>query len=202
MNAVNPDGGVASATVVLLGCFMLAALAPAMTRSYARTTARSSESELFILPRNYKGPFIAIYGQPGGQVAEYRHDTAVYQVPASGVVRIGAEEPARSTAVFFAFVDSQDVVLPSFATCADMREKYPGTGSGACWLDFAGGGTGVPDHVVAVVTDWNHLPECFNRTTLVYDSVLFDGKGRALRKWEEPKRAAPIRRSELIAKAL
>lgn len=64
-----------------------------------------------------------------------------------------------------------------------------------CWLDYSVGGTGIPSHVVAVVTDWVGIPANFNRTTFVYDSVLHKGKGLAIQKWTEPpelRRRHPI----------
>jgi hypothetical protein len=55
-----------------------------------------------------------------------------------------------------------------------------------CWLDYFAGGTRTPDHIVAIVTDWAGIPDNYDRTTFVYDSVLHQGRGTAIKKWEEP----------------
>jgi hypothetical protein len=140
----------------------------------------------FVLPAGYSGPFIAIYDQPNGVTPSRHGDTAIYIIPMSGVLRIAAEEPPHYTKVSFAFPNSS-AVLQQFATCADMREYRHDGATKVCWLDFAMGGTGIPDHIIAVITDWNHIPDNFNRSTFVYDSVLFGGKGKARQNWEEPR---------------
>jgi len=67
-----------------------------------------------------------------------------------------------------------------------MRVHVSDTITSICWLDYSIGGTGVPRHVVAVVTNWSSIPANFNRTSFVYDSVLYKGPGTTIRKWEEP----------------
>jgi hypothetical protein len=142
--------------------------------------------ELFVLPDSYEGPFIAIYDQPGGVSPQWASSTAVYRVPSSGVVRISTSEPPKATRTAFAFASGKRMRLSSYSTCADMREAVADSSSGVCWLDFQGGGTGIPDHMAAVVSTWERIPFNFERTTSVYDSVLFGAKGHFSRKWEEP----------------
>ncbi len=67
-----------------------------------------------------------------------------------------------------------------------MRVQVRDSEPRVCWLDFPMGTNTTPDHIVAVITDWTALPENFERATALYDSVLFDGKGLAAKKWEEP----------------
>jgi hypothetical protein len=76
-----------------------------------------------------------------------------------------------------------------------MRVHETDARPGVCWLDFSIGGTGIPNHIVAVITAWSEIPENFQRTTFVYDSVLFGGKGKATQKWREPPDLAKRRRS-------
>lgn len=77
--------------------------------------------------------------------------------------------------------------LRSYPTCSDMRVAVADSSSAVCWLDFQGGGTGIPNHIAAVVTKRERIPLNFERTTVVYDSVLFGAKGHFRRKWEEPR---------------
>jgi hypothetical protein len=142
--------------------------------------------ELFVLPSGYRGPFIAIYGDTLGVEPRWRADTAVFAVPANGILRIKFEEPPHSTKTSHVFADAPDKWIGNVPTCADMRAYITDTIPRICWLDYSFGGTGIPSHIVAVVTDWVGIPKNFERTSFVYDSVLYRGPGTTVRKWTEP----------------
>lgn len=144
--------------------------------------------EIFVLPKDYRGPFLAIYGQSGGVLPRWRGDTAEYAVPSNGILKISLKEPPHSTKVSHVFSDKPGVTLRNIPTCADMRVHVAASDNqpSICWLDYSIGGTGTPSHVVAVVTDWAGIPINFNRTSFVYDSVLSNGSGKSIRKWTEP----------------
>ena len=142
--------------------------------------------EAFILPAGYRGPVIAIYGQGEGTLPEWRGDTAVYRVPQGGIVRTQLQEPPPSTYALHSFSDAPQAWLDNSAICARMRIKVADDRPRVCWLDYSRGGTGIPDHIVAVVTDWNGIPEQYNRTSFAYDSVLFGGGKAHLFIWTEP----------------
>lgn len=149
--------------------------------------------EIFILPRDYRGPFIAIYEQADGQYPTWRGDSAFVRVPASGVVRLHYAEPPTSTRTSHVHDGRRSGPLPNYPTCADMRVGVADSRVGVCWLDFQVNMGNTPDHIVAVVTDWNGIPANFERTTQVYDSVLLGGKGIGIRSWEEPRNLKSLR---------
>ena len=142
--------------------------------------------EVFILPAGYRGPFIAIYDQPNGQSPEWRGDSAIFAVPKNGVIRIKSVEPGMRTKTSHVFEGRPSSTMDAYPTCADMRVHPIDSLPAVCWLDFQMLGTGIPNHIVAVITDWAGIPENFERTTALYDSVLFGGKGLAAKKWEDP----------------
>ena len=142
--------------------------------------------EIFVLPAGYRGPFIAVYAQANTAQPYWRGDTAVYNVPASGVVRLPYGEPPHTTKTSHVFANEPLRSLDNYPTCEDMRLRVADPAPRVCWFGFSAGGTGIPDHIVAVVTDWLGIPSNFNRTSFVYDSVLFQGKGKVNTKWEEP----------------
>lgn len=155
-------------------------------------SARVPDHELFLLPRDYRGPVLAIYDQPHGQQPAWRGDTGIYGVPATGIVRVPHSEPPRATGVSVAFSHLPHTFLRYYQTCDVMRLHAPRDTVGYCSLDFWRGGTGVPDHVViGVVTDWDGIPQNYNRTAFVYDSVLFDRRNPRSFQWEEPREPNP-----------
>jgi hypothetical protein len=161
--------------------------------------AKVPQREIFVLATGYRGPFLAVFAQPDGVMPEWRGDTAVYRVPPTGILKIALPEPPNSTKTSHVFADNRSAFIGNYPTCADMRVHVADALPRICWLDFWAGGTGIPDHIVAVVTDWNGIPANFNRTTFVYDSVLHGGRGMARREWTEPRdlsRRPPIRRTE------
>jgi len=139
-----------------------------------------------VLPKGYRGPFVAIYGQREGTLPRWLGDTAEYLVPNDGILKISLAEPPHSTKVSHVFADKPNVTLRNIPTCADMRAHVSDTIPSICWLDYSFGGTGIPEHIVAVVTDWAGIPANFNRTSFVYDSVLHKGDGKTIQKWTEP----------------
>jgi hypothetical protein len=147
---------------------------------------RLPKFEIFVLQPGYRGPFVAIYADTNGITPSWRGDTGIYHVPATGVVRIAHAEPPRSTKVAHVFSDAPGKWIGNYPTCADMRVYVPDADPHVCWLDFSYGGTGVPDHIVAVITDWGGIPDAFHRTTIVYDSVLHRGTGKIVREWKDP----------------
>jgi hypothetical protein len=151
------------------------------------SSARAVAKEIFVLPAGYRGPFLAIYDQDSAEQPTWQGDTAVYNVPPSGVVRIGSPEPQSGTRTSHVFANRPGERIPNYPTCADMRAQVPDSRLAVCWLDFSIRPTGTPDHVVAVVTDWIGIPANFERTTVVYDSVLLGGHGIGVRGWEEPR---------------
>jgi hypothetical protein len=142
--------------------------------------------EVFVLPPGYSGPFIAIYGQKGGAEPTWSGDTAMFKVPASGILRISYMEPPSTTLASHVYADRIRQPLTNYPTCADMWERVPDTRMGVCWLDFVVGTGSSPDHVIAVITNRNDLPREFERTTSVYDSVMLGGRGLGRREWVEP----------------
>ena len=143
--------------------------------------------ELFILPAGYSGPFMANYGQSKGVHPTWRGETSTILLGADGIVRIAYPEPPHRTVTSFTFVDDPARPVRQYPTCADMRVHAQRASSGVCWLDFVMGSSGptaTPEHVIAVVTDWAGIPENYERTTFVYDSVLYDG--RSTEAWVEP----------------
>jgi len=142
--------------------------------------------ERFLIPKNYRGPFVAIYEQPSGVRPQWRGDTAIFLVPSNGIIRILSAEPPPSTRTSIVFKDSPNVRLQNFPTCADQRLYLVDSKPRVCWLDYQVLGTGIPRHIVAVITDWAGIPKNYERTSFVYDSVLHRGRGSTIRKWEEP----------------
>lgn len=142
--------------------------------------------ETFVLPKGYRGPFVAVYSQHDGQRPRWKGDTAVFSVGVTGVIRIPYPEPPASSRTSHVFADRPSHALRNYPTCADMRVDSKDALIAVCWLDFRVSLQNSPEHIVAVVTDWAGIPDNFERTTLVYDSVVFSGKGIGLRKWEEP----------------
>ena len=153
----------------------------------------SPTREVFVLPPNYRGPFIAIYGQRDALPPRWHVDTAVFSVSKSGVVRIGYPEPEAGTHTVHVFFDKPAESLGNYPTCADMRVHVKDTRVAVCWLDYQVHRQDTPAHIVAVITDWQGIPANFERTATLYDSVLFGGKGIALRKWEEPRDLTHVR---------
>lgn len=152
----------------------------------ANGLSRVPRMEIFVLPTGYRGPFLAIYGQAQAPQPIWRGDTAFYDVPPGGVVRVPYPEPPRSTRTSHVFANEPKKTLGNYSTCEDMRVHLSDPTPGVCWFGHSVGGTGIPDHIVAVVTSWAEIPANFNRTSFVYDSVLFQGKRRMDIKWEEP----------------
>ena len=142
--------------------------------------------EIFVLPQNYRGPFIAIYGQPDGKPPGWHGDTAIIVVPPSGVVRLPYPEPPTQTLTAHVFENARALHLRNYPTCADMRLVVTDSATAICWFDFHVDVGGTPEHVVAVVTNWNGIPKMFEATSQLYDSVLLGGKGIGRRHWEEP----------------
>ena len=152
-----------------------------------------------MLPSGYRGPFIAIYGQHDGAQPQWIADTAKFLVPKNGILKIVFDEPPHSTTVSHVFADSPDKWLGNVPTCADMRAYVTDTIPRVCWMDYWFGGTGIAAHIVAVVTDWDGIPKNFERTSFVYDSLLRNGDGKTIRKWEEPPELRRRSRSEPTA---
>ena len=159
------------------------------------STTRSAKAELFILPNGYTGPFIAIYDQSGGVVPRWHGDTAVYSTPSTGIVRIALPEPERGSPVLHVFAGDRSVPIKSYRTCEALALNVRDESPQVCWLDFAVVGTGIPNHVIAVVTDSASVARDFDRTTFVYDSVLLGGTGQGVPTWSDhrpkPKLARP-----------
>jgi hypothetical protein len=174
-------------TRLLLLVAAAATMACQLRGASADGVAKVPSRELFVLPESYEGPFIAIYDQRDAELPRWTGDTAVFAVPSNGIVRIAYPEPPRGTRTAFVFVGGKRMRLRNYPTCADMRVAVADSLSAVCWLDFQGGGTGIPDHIVAVVTKWERIPLNFERTTVVYDSVLFGAQGHFRQKWEEPR---------------
>ena len=89
--------------------------------------------------------------------------------------------------VSHSFNGKQNVRLPSFPTCADLFEAATDERPRICWLDFSVVGSDIPPHIVAVVTGSSAIASNWERTAIVYDSVLFQGKGQVRKRWEPPK---------------
>lgn len=171
-------------------CIAAAAVLVAPTCDGQHTTVgreKIGRHEKFLLPSKYEGPFIALYDQQDGLAAHWVGDTAVYAVPGSGIVKIKSAEPEHSSTTSFVFQDRRGTSIPNFTSCADMRSRSRTFEPRICWFDYWVGGTGVPDHIVAVVTNWTNIPPNFERTSIVYDSLLHKGTGKTIRKWAEPK---------------
>jgi hypothetical protein len=141
-------------------------------------------SERFIIPDGYAGPVIAIYRQAGGQSPVMVGDTAVYTVPESGILRIAGAPPLPGSNVVFAFPDSPGA-LESIGPCSNHHlEPPPDDRTRACWHDFDVGGTNIPYHIVAVISDTRTIGVNYDRTMAVYDSVVFNRRGHATGTWK------------------
>lgn len=149
-------------------------------------TLRVPSREIFLLPSGYRGPFIAIYEQRDGTHPAWRETTAVYGVPSTGIVRIALPEPPSSTKVRHAFVDRPESTLQRYGTCADMRVHHRDKAPAICWLDYQVGGTGVPGHIVALVSEWSDIPRHYNRAGYLLDSLKFGKWSSRSSPWEEP----------------
>ena len=146
--------------------------------------------EIFILPAGYRGAFVAVYGETKAPHPTWRADTAFYSVSPQGVARVPRPEPPRSTRTSLVFANDLSKRLNNYPTCEDMRVSASGSEPHVCWFGSSFMEPGTPDHIVAVVTDWSGIPVNFNRTSFVYDSVLFQGRRKMNLKWEEPPKIA------------
>ena len=141
---------------------------------------QSGITEHFVLRKAYQGPVVVLYAQGNGATSERIGSKLHYHVPASGILEVREPEPVRGSHAVFSFAGEDDKPLRVFSTCRDLNERSRSSATEVCWLDFQAGGTGKPDHVVAVVTTHANLERNFNRTTAVYDSVLTGKKTHAL----------------------
>lgn len=169
-----------------LGCIPCATLGCTQKAKSANQQSRVPRMERFIFPAGYKGPFVAVYGQSDATEPTWNGDTAIFTVPPSGVVRIPYPEPPRSSRTSHFLANEPTRALDNYQTCEDMRVHVTDALPRVCWFGHTILGTGIPSHIVAVVTDWSGIPANFNRTSFVYDSVLFQGKNHMYLKWEEP----------------
>jgi hypothetical protein len=142
--------------------------------------------EMFLLRTGYVGPFVAVYDQQNGVMPSWRGDTAMFTVPNDGILKIRNAEPPSLTKTQFAFANAPNTPFASYNSCADMRLRVPDGRIASCWIGFSIVGTGIPKHLVAVITQRDRLPRDFERTTFVYDSVVLGGKGKGIQHWEEP----------------
>lgn len=158
---------------------------------------RTPKVELFVLPAGYRGPLIAIYGQETGRQPQWRGDTAIYDVPTTGVVRTKLPQPDGLPPVLTAFADRPRNFLVAYGTCEEMRVVVTDTEPRVCGLGYERGGSGIPYHiVVGVITTWFEIPQHYNRTAFVYDSVLFHGRAPNAATWTEPSDRRPKPRSQ------
>ena len=142
--------------------------------------------EVFVLPPAYTGPFIAIYGEMRGADPAWRGDTAIFQVPASGILRVRYSEPPSTTLSSHVYADQPGQPLRNYPTCADMWIHVPDKRKAVCWLDFTVGTTTDAEHIVAVIASRSNLPRMYEQTTSTYDFVVLGGKGLGKRRWVEP----------------
>jgi hypothetical protein len=185
--------GVAATT---LGCSANAAsnaaAPPSPTVSPALNTpaATSSSLEFFLLPDGYRGPVIAIYDQIDGAKPVLNSDTALYEVPGNGILRIALSQPPQRR-VMAAFKGSATEKLRTFPTCAEMRRAFPaGEPVGTCWLSEIGA-SNAPSHEAFIVTQWQGIPVNYNRGMSMLDSLVFGGHFHGGIKWVEPPNLTP-----------
>ena len=140
-------------------------------------------SELFVLPAGYVGPVIAIYNQPGGSSPEMRPDTSVYTVPPTGILRIAGAQPLPGSEVRFSYAGSVDR-LESIGECSNHHLRPPDDDkTRVCWHDFQVGGTNIPYHIVAVISDTRTIGVNYDRTMALHDSVVFNRRGYSTGTW-------------------
>lgn len=161
------------------------------------------EWEIFVLPADFRGPVFVLYGEASGKRALWRGDTAFYSVPANGILKTAGAEPWPGTHVALVFENSVSEVPPHYASCTRMRfEATQQDQVGVCWFDYTKGsvtahGRSFPGHIVGIVTDWRGIPDRWNRTSIIYDSLYSSYLGRprpsSSIKWEEPRQAPRVR---------
>ena len=142
--------------------------------------------ELYMLSPRYQGPVLVIYDQPTGVGTLWHRDTAIYAVPSTGVVRVKASQPGRATAVTHVYGDAPNKALPYIGTCKASYQRLTDDRPIVCDTGFDASGTGIPDHIVAIISDRKRLPENFDRTIFVFDSVVWGGKGMFHQRWSDP----------------
>ena len=150
-------------------------------------TARSTAHEIFVVPERFLGGVVTLYSQAQGTSSKSVGDTVIYEVPSNGVVRVRASAPGPSTTTTVVIAGAPSAPMRAFQTCEEMRLKNSTRKSevGFCWLPQMGG-TAAPDNIAFVVTDWDHIPDLYDRAMFLVDSTVFGGKNRPL-KWTEPK---------------
>ncbi len=92
-------------------------------------------AELIEMSREFLGVGLVIYGQATGSLGVLRGDTLVYQLPASGILRVQPPEPWGYTATFIRVVGDR-APLPVRAECnsgTNTTRLLSGPTS-ACWL--------------------------------------------------------------------
>jgi hypothetical protein len=187
-------------TITLLAAILLLCAACAWSRVQPESRVEllaAQSAEVFLLPSEFRGPVIAVYGQDSANVRPGSSHPLVFSVPRAGLVLTEAPEPERGTPVVIAFQQTPSSHLRTFAGCDLMRETLTKADKtlAVCWLDVLGGSK-VADHLAFLVTDWSHIPTDYNRGMFLVDSVLFHGALKGGPKWSEPKlRPAPSRRA-------
>jgi|SRR5687768_3142160 len=169
-------------------------MAPGVTLTFAWTIvvfggcadSASFKREIFLLEPGYQGPFIAIYGQAGGLKPERRGREAIYRVPRTGVLRIDMSRPGSGIRTSHYYAEPTGRRLRNYHTCIEMRLLIDNDSAAVCWAEIQVGGTNIPYHLVATVTDRANLRKNYERTQVVLDSVLFKGSGRGKLPWREP----------------
>ena len=152
-------------------------------------------AEKFILRDGYMGPFIAIYGQPDGVKPSFKGDTAVYNVPSSGILQISLVEPKPGTDVSLVYSSNPSNPIGSFSSCRDLEEYARDAQPRVCWLDYSVLGSGIPTHIVGVVTDWETIEKHFDRTAALHDSLVLRGGGGKAQKWRDWRKTVKVQPS-------
>ncbi len=62
--------------------------------------------QVFIIPSDFEGVLIRVFGQKDGTDSQYEGDNLVYRFPESGVLILESERPATGGAITFYFEDS------------------------------------------------------------------------------------------------
>ena len=175
---------------VVVGATLSSCRTPTPERAEAPQVPIAYDQELFLVPAEYRGPVLIIYGQAGGAVPSSTNGKLTYRVPATGLVRSGLPEPPFGTKVSVAFDDKPQGALRTFPTCEEMRlVRSASDGPATCWIEPILG-TAIPNYVSFIVTDWVGIPQRYNRARYLIDSLLFEGRLGGAPKWVEPTNQA------------
>lgn len=182
----------AEATTSILSALIVAACASragSSAEAAVQGPLSTRASEIFLLPPDFRGPVLVVYGNEIGRPGNARDGDFLYSIPPNGVLTTSRAEPQMGTPVRVAFTGTPSTYLRMFEGCDSMRWGLTKEDKNlaVCWLDELGG-SNIPEHIAFLVTDWSHIPSDYNRGMFLVDSVLFHGALKGGPQWTEPKK--------------